>query len=159
MPAEPSASTASSMRVWASVGVLTSLAYCFHQRRVALAEQRAPVDRSLLELKMVQVVFRHGARSPLKPLPLEEQVRGDPRRGSWGHTLASPLAQRGLRLRPDQRETAVDWSSGLEPSPHPHPYTIVYTPSWLGQPSKLSVSRCSVTFQRCIGMARGRGLI
>lgn len=89
------------MRVWAPVGVLTSLAYCFHQRRVALAEQRAPddqrpVDRNLLELKMVQVVFRHGARTPLKPLPLEEQVRGGPRWGSWEHTLAPPaLAQRG----------------------------------------------------------------
>ncbi|KAL1772359.1 lysophosphatidic acid phosphatase type 6 [Sigmodon hispidus] len=72
------------MRVWAPVGVLASLAYCFHQRRVALAEHRAPggqspVDRSLLELKMVQVVFRHGARSPLKPLPLEEQVEWNPK--------------------------------------------------------------------------------
>lgn len=72
------------MRVWAPVGVLASLAYCFHQRRVALAEHRVPdgqcpVDRSLLELKMVQVVFRHGARSPLKPLPLEEQVEWNPK--------------------------------------------------------------------------------
>ncbi|XP_006982662.1 lysophosphatidic acid phosphatase type 6 [Peromyscus maniculatus bairdii] len=72
------------MRVWAPVGVLASLAYCFHQRRVALAEHAAPggqrpVDRSLLELKMVQVVFRHGARSPLKPLPLEEQVEWSPK--------------------------------------------------------------------------------
>lgn len=76
-------------RLWAPVGVLTSLAYCFHQRRVALAELRAtdgqgPADRSLLELKMVQVVFRHGARSPLKPLPLEEQVRDRPRLGVVG---------------------------------------------------------------------------
>nr|AHW56675.1 lysophosphatidic acid phosphatase 6 isoform D [Homo sapiens] len=67
-----------SMRLWTPVGVLTSLAYCLHQRRVALAELQeadgqCPVDRSLLKLKMVQVVFRHGARSPLKPLPLEEQ--------------------------------------------------------------------------------------
>uniref|UniRef100_A0A8C5VIY1 acid phosphatase n=1 Tax=Microcebus murinus TaxID=30608 RepID=A0A8C5VIY1_MICMU len=67
-----------SMRVWTPVGVLTSLAYCLHQRRVTLAELRGAdgqrlVDRSLLELKMVQVVFRHGARSPLKPLPQEEQ--------------------------------------------------------------------------------------
>ncbi|XP_043431965.1 lysophosphatidic acid phosphatase type 6 [Prionailurus bengalensis] len=66
-----------SMRVWAPVGVLTSLAYCVHQRRVARAEtpgapSQRPVDRSLLELKMVQVVFRHGARSPLKPLPREQ---------------------------------------------------------------------------------------
>ncbi|XP_029416726.1 lysophosphatidic acid phosphatase type 6 isoform X2 [Nannospalax galili] len=72
------------MRVWAPVGVLASLVYGFHQRRVALAEHRAaggqrPVARSLLELKMVQVVFRHGARSPLKPLPLEEQVEWNPK--------------------------------------------------------------------------------
>lgn len=78
-------------RLWAPVGVLTSLAYWFHQRQVALAELREangqhPVDRSLLELKMVQVVFRHGARSPLKPLPLEEQVRGwaGPGWAGWG---------------------------------------------------------------------------
>uniref|UniRef100_A0A8D2F0F9 acid phosphatase n=1 Tax=Theropithecus gelada TaxID=9565 RepID=A0A8D2F0F9_THEGE len=72
-----------SMRLWTPVGVLTSLAYCLHQRRVALAElqgadDQRPVDRSLLKLKMVQVVFRHGARSPLKPLPLEEQVEWNP---------------------------------------------------------------------------------
>ncbi|XP_004717322.1 lysophosphatidic acid phosphatase type 6 isoform X1 [Echinops telfairi] len=70
-------------RRWAPVGVLTSLAYCLHQRRVALAQvqeetARRPVDRKLLELKMVQVVFRHGARSPLKQLPQEEQVEWDP---------------------------------------------------------------------------------
>lgn len=69
-----------SVRMWAPVGVLTSLAYRPHQRREALAELRRadgqrPVDRSLLELEMVQVVFRHGARSPLRPLPQEEQVR------------------------------------------------------------------------------------
>ncbi|XP_058394954.1 lysophosphatidic acid phosphatase type 6 isoform X2 [Diceros bicornis minor] len=72
-----------SVRTWAPVGVLTSLAYCLHQRRVALAEpqrrnRQHPVDRSLLELKMVQVVFRHGARSPLKPLPQKEQVEWNP---------------------------------------------------------------------------------
>lgn len=103
------------MRAWAPVGVLTSLAYCFHQRRVALAEPRAPdgqrpVDRSLLELKMVQVVFRHGARSPLKPLPLEEQVRGDPCRGSWGHTLGTPWC-RGARAgaKPEGNSRLALW--------------------------------------------------
>lgn len=69
-----------SMLMWAPVGVLTSLAYRLHQRLEVLAELRRadgrrPVDRSLLELEMVRVVFRHGARSPLKPLPQEEQVR------------------------------------------------------------------------------------
>ncbi|XP_008537544.1 lysophosphatidic acid phosphatase type 6 isoform X2 [Equus przewalskii] len=81
-----------SVRTWAPVGVLTSLAYCLHQRRVALAElQRGngqhPVDRSLLELKMVQVVFRHGARSPLKPLPRKEQ----------GGMFAGQLTNVGMR--------------------------------------------------------------
>ncbi|XP_074119372.1 lysophosphatidic acid phosphatase type 6 isoform X1 [Sminthopsis crassicaudata] len=72
-----------SVRVWAPVGVLTSLAYCFHQRKVALAELRAdrrpPVaNPKQLQLKMVQVVFRHGARTPLKQLPQEVQVEWNP---------------------------------------------------------------------------------
>uniref|UniRef100_F7EFL7 Lysophosphatidic acid phosphatase type 6 n=1 Tax=Monodelphis domestica TaxID=13616 RepID=F7EFL7_MONDO len=58
-----------SVRVWAPVGVLTSLAYCLHQRKV---------DPQQLQLKMVQVVFRHGARTPLKPLPQVEQVEWNP---------------------------------------------------------------------------------
>ncbi|XP_007528735.2 lysophosphatidic acid phosphatase type 6 [Erinaceus europaeus] len=67
------------VRTWAGLGVLTSMAYCFHRRRAALSEpleadEHPPVDRSLLELKMVQVVFRHGARSPLRQLPQKEQV-------------------------------------------------------------------------------------
>nr|KAF6396045.1 acid phosphatase 6, lysophosphatidic [Rousettus aegyptiacus] len=72
-------------RLWAPLGALASLAYYLQQRRLALAQlrgtddQRQPVDRNLLELKMVQVVFRHGARSPLKPLPQEEQVEWNPR--------------------------------------------------------------------------------
>ncbi|XP_069863647.1 lysophosphatidic acid phosphatase type 6 [Dipodomys merriami] len=70
-------------RRWAPVGVLASLAFCLHRRRVAQAEQRAadgrcPADRRELELRMVQVVFRHGARSPLHQLPLEEQVEWNP---------------------------------------------------------------------------------
>ncbi|KAM4872915.1 lysophosphatidic acid phosphatase type 6 [Thomomys bottae] len=70
-------------RGWAPVGVLASLAFCFHRRRLARAEQLAadgehPCDRRELELRMVQVVFRHGARSPLHQLPLEEQVEWNP---------------------------------------------------------------------------------
>lgn len=60
-------------RVWAPLGILGSLALGFQQRRVARAEPE-PVERRPLELKMVQVVFRHGARSPLKLLPHTEQV-------------------------------------------------------------------------------------
>lgn len=90
-------------RAWAPVGALASLAYLVHQRRVALAELRRadgepPVDRRLLQLKMVQVVFRHGARSPLKQLPLEEQVRGGP--GGPGAALGASAAgaSAGTRL-------------------------------------------------------------
>ncbi|KAM5295298.1 LOW QUALITY PROTEIN: lysophosphatidic acid phosphatase type 6 [Glossophaga mutica] len=61
--------------MWVPVGVLASLGYFIYQ--VALAQLRPhPVDRSLLELKMVQVLFQLRARSSLKLLPQEEQVRG-----------------------------------------------------------------------------------
>lgn len=80
------------VRMWAPVGVLTSLAYCLHQRRGA--DDQNSVDRSLLELKMVQVVFRHGARSPLKALPREEQVRV--RRGRWGEDCVANQWRAGL---------------------------------------------------------------
>jgi hypothetical protein len=167
LPAEPSASTASIMRVWVPVGVLTSLAYCFHQRRVALAEQRAPngqrpVDRNLLELKMVQVVFRHGARSPLKPLPLEEQVRGGPQRGSWGHTLASPVGARaGSRPEGNNSRLALRLWPGVIIPCSSQTTGVVCKPSWLGQPlpPKLSVAWCSETFQRCIRMSQAGVLI
>ncbi|XP_077012012.1 lysophosphatidic acid phosphatase type 6 isoform X2 [Tamandua tetradactyla] len=71
-------------RLWVPVGVLGSLAYWLHRRWRARAEVRGPadpqpVDRRRLQLKMVQVVFRHGARSPLKPLPRAEQVEWSPR--------------------------------------------------------------------------------
>lgn len=86
------ASRAFGVRRWAPAGALASLAYWAHQRRGARAEPRGaagglPADRSRLELKMVQVVFRHGARSPLKPLPLEEQVSGAGTGGLQGTPL------------------------------------------------------------------------
>lgn len=105
------------VRAWAPVGVLTSLAYCFHRRRVALAEQRAtdgqhPVDRGQLELKMVQVVFRHGARSPLKPLPQEEEEQVE-----WNPQL--------LEVPP---QTRLDYTvTNLAGGPKPHsPYDSQY---------------------------------
>lgn len=94
------------VRWWAPAGVLASLAYAIHQRRVALAELRGadgqhPAARSPLELKMVQVVFRHGARSPLKQLPVEEQVRGGPGRAAGpglGVRTGAPRRRAGRRL-------------------------------------------------------------
>lgn len=66
---------ASRWRVWAPLGIVGTLVFGLQQRRVARAEPQA-VEHRPLELKMVQVVFRHGARSPLKPLPHTEQVSG-----------------------------------------------------------------------------------
>lgn len=88
-------------RLWAPLGALASLGYYLQQRRLALAQlqgpdgQRQPADRNLLELKMVQVVYRHGARSPLKPLPQQKQVSNWPRPGlvgqAWPRTLIMEL--------------------------------------------------------------------
>ncbi|XP_054996395.1 lysophosphatidic acid phosphatase type 6 isoform X3 [Sorex araneus] len=63
---------ASRWRAWAPLGILGSLALGLQQRREARAESQ-PEERRPLELKMVQVVYRHGARSPLKLLPHTEQ--------------------------------------------------------------------------------------
>ncbi|XP_055979083.1 lysophosphatidic acid phosphatase type 6 isoform X1 [Sorex fumeus] len=63
---------ASRWRAWAPLGILGSLALSLQQRRVARAESQ-PAERCPLELKMVQVIYRHGARSPLKLLPHTEQ--------------------------------------------------------------------------------------
>lgn len=123
------------MRVWAPVGVLASLAYCFHQRRVALAENRSSgsqhqVDRSLLELKMVQVVFRHGARSPLKPLPVEEQVRGGQLRCWWDLPSGSPWrpgARAGFRAKENSNRLALRQWPGA-PFPIFIPIPPVYKP-------------------------------
>lgn len=101
-------------RLWAPLGALASLAYYLQQRRLALAQlrgtdgQQPPVNRNLLELKMVQVVFRHGARSPIKPLPQEKQVRDWPQAGAGGSGLAPNTHNgAGLGLGPEERKTAV----------------------------------------------------
>uniref|UniRef100_A0A2K6SJX5 acid phosphatase n=1 Tax=Saimiri boliviensis boliviensis TaxID=39432 RepID=A0A2K6SJX5_SAIBB len=107
-----------SVRVWTPVGVLASLAYCLQQRRVALAELQGadgqrPVDRSLLKLKMVQVVFRHGARSPLKPLPLEEQG------GMFAGQLTKVGMQQMFTLGERLRKNYVEDVAFLSPTFHP----------------------------------------
>ncbi|KAM9320394.1 lysophosphatidic acid phosphatase type 6 [Gastrophryne carolinensis] len=68
------------MSVWVRAGLLGSIVFCLHRRRrAALAEvKRDPTPLGSVgpeyELKLVQVVYRHGARTPLKPLPHTEQV-------------------------------------------------------------------------------------
>ncbi|CAJ0938167.1 unnamed protein product [Ranitomeya imitator] len=71
------------MITWARVGLVGSIFYCLHKKRTAFAEvqkvtgQRG-ADSQDYELKLVQVVFRHGARTPLKQIPHNEQVEWSP---------------------------------------------------------------------------------
>uniref|UniRef100_A0A8C3FGA6 Lysophosphatidic acid phosphatase type 6 n=1 Tax=Chrysemys picta bellii TaxID=8478 RepID=A0A8C3FGA6_CHRPI len=103
------------MGIWARVSVLGTLAFCVHQKRVALAELRRDKtqysgDRHQLELKLVQVIFRHGARTPLRPIPKPEQVE-------WHPTLLEVPAQTQFDY------TVTDLSGG--PKPH-SPYEDQY---------------------------------
>ncbi|XP_072277661.1 lysophosphatidic acid phosphatase type 6 [Pyxicephalus adspersus] len=71
------------MSAWLRAGLLGSVVYCLHRKRGALAEvkkdsaQMSGVGQEY-ELKLVQVVFRHGARTPLKPIPHSQQVEWSP---------------------------------------------------------------------------------
>lgn len=71
------------MRLWARVGVLGTLACCVHNRKRAVAEPRrkaTPLTSNRSsdepELKLVQVFFRHGARTPISTIPGVERVSG-----------------------------------------------------------------------------------
>ncbi|KAM4699627.1 lysophosphatidic acid phosphatase type 6 [Discoglossus pictus] len=71
------------MSTWARTGLLGSMFYCIHKTRTALAEVKRDHsqhggDGRDYELKLVQVIFRHGARTPLKPIPHKEQVEWSP---------------------------------------------------------------------------------
>lgn len=103
---------ASRWRVWAPLGIVGTLVFGLQQRRVARAEPQA-VEHRPLELKMVQVVFRHGARSPLKPLPHTEQSQ----QVDWNPRL--------LEVPP---KTQFDYTvTNLAGGPKPHsPYDCEY---------------------------------
>ncbi|XP_077335927.1 lysophosphatidic acid phosphatase type 6 [Lithobates pipiens] len=71
------------MSVWVRTGILGSTMYCMHRKWSALAEMKQDVAQLSgvspdYELKLVQVVFRHGARTPLKPIPHNQQVEWSP---------------------------------------------------------------------------------
>ncbi|XP_025022248.1 lysophosphatidic acid phosphatase type 6 isoform X2 [Python bivittatus] len=71
------------MNLWARAGMVGALSCCMHRRRSVLAEaERTDVesssDNGRPELKLVQVFFRHGARTPLRPIPGVQQVEWDP---------------------------------------------------------------------------------
>ncbi|XP_006124305.2 lysophosphatidic acid phosphatase type 6 [Pelodiscus sinensis] len=103
------------MGLWARVGLLGTLAFCVHQKRVVVAELRRDKTqhsstRHQLELKLVQVIFRHGARTPLRPVPKQEQVE-------WRPALLEVPAQTQLDY------IVTDLSGG--PKPH-SPYEDQY---------------------------------
>ncbi|KAJ1112829.1 hypothetical protein NDU88_001090 [Pleurodeles waltl] len=78
------------MGIWTRVGLLGSMFYYMHRKRTVYADhvgggEKRRRDRDDhwrdgtnrfhdYELKLVQVMFRHGARTPLKPIPHKEQV-------------------------------------------------------------------------------------
>ncbi|XP_053311643.1 lysophosphatidic acid phosphatase type 6 [Spea bombifrons] len=68
------------MSVCARAGVLGSAFYFMHKSRAVFAEAKQDVGskQGEYDLKLVQVIFRHGARTPLKPIPHKEQVEWSP---------------------------------------------------------------------------------
>lgn len=83
-----------SMGIWTRVGLLGSMFYYMHRKRMVYADHAGDGDTRRrdrddhwrggtnrcrdYELKLVQVMFRHGARTPLKPIPHKEQVEWTP---------------------------------------------------------------------------------
>lgn len=68
-----------SMELWARVGMVGALSCYVHRKKSVLAEAgksngESGSNRGRPELKLVQVLFRHGARTPLRPIPGVEQV-------------------------------------------------------------------------------------
>lgn len=71
------------MSTWARTGLMGTVFYRMHKKRLALAEMKREIGQQDTEgqdyeLKLVQVIFRHGARTPLKPIPHNEQVEWSP---------------------------------------------------------------------------------
>ncbi|OCT91329.1 hypothetical protein XELAEV_18014380mg [Xenopus laevis] len=71
------------MSLWARAGLLGSVIYLLHRKKTVLTEVKQSccgVGRHghEYELKLVQVIYRHGARTPLKPIPHEDQVEWSP---------------------------------------------------------------------------------
>lgn len=72
------------MSTLARAGLVGSIVYCLHKQRATFAEMKSDIGApgsagQDYELKLVQVIFRHGARTPLKPIPHNEQVEWSPR--------------------------------------------------------------------------------
>ncbi|XP_070606339.1 lysophosphatidic acid phosphatase type 6 isoform X2 [Erythrolamprus reginae] len=67
------------MDLWARIGIVGVLSCYAHRNRTVLAQAaKSDGESGRPELKLVQVLFRHGARTPLRPIPGVEQVAWDP---------------------------------------------------------------------------------
>ncbi|XP_039189736.1 lysophosphatidic acid phosphatase type 6 [Crotalus tigris] len=71
------------MDLWARAGMVGALSCYVHRKKSVLAEAgksngESGSNRGRPELKLVQVLFRHGARTPLRPIPGVDQVEWDP---------------------------------------------------------------------------------
>ncbi|XP_013932094.1 PREDICTED: lysophosphatidic acid phosphatase type 6 [Thamnophis sirtalis] len=69
------------MDLWARVGMVGALSCYAHRKKNVLAQAAKSDGESgsgRPELKLVQVLFRHGARTPLRTIPGIEQVDWDP---------------------------------------------------------------------------------
>ncbi|KAG8444476.1 hypothetical protein GDO86_009593 [Hymenochirus boettgeri] len=69
------------MTRWLRVGLLGTVVYFLHRKKTVLTEVKKGLEGRVgpeYELKLVQVIYRHGARTPLKPLPHKDQVEWSP---------------------------------------------------------------------------------
>ncbi|KAG8450125.1 hypothetical protein GDO86_002667 [Hymenochirus boettgeri] len=124
------------MSRWLQVGLLGVVAYYLQEKFtlfINMGEDGVSRVNPEYELKLVQVIYRHGARTPLKPLPHKDQVEWSPAMlevpkhtqfdytgGTFPGQLTTVGMQQmfnlGLRLRKDYVEELNFLSPAFKPS-------------------------------------------